>query len=301
MRKVDPRTGLRSAQMRPECCNTMVRQMASPRPVPPFCRESEASTCWKRPKIVSSLSAGIPRPWSITERITPVTPGRSMTLTGELGGENLTAFESRLVTTWSRRSGSAEISTLVASWISCTPAASAIGCMSSMACFTMSANCTLAEGKRLAPALDPLEIENVVDQANQPVGVGEGDAQQVGGFFVGFAENAGGEQPQSPADGSERRAQLVADGGDEFVLQPVEGVALADVAEAEHRAGKTALTANGRQHIFGREGGAVGAKDVVFAGPGARSSCCAAQRAILVASACRRRAASAAARAPACR
>ena len=41
--------------MRPECCITIVRQMARPRPVPPFCRESEASTCWKRPKIALQL------------------------------------------------------------------------------------------------------------------------------------------------------------------------------------------------------------------------------------------------------
>ena len=56
------RTGFLSAQMRPECCITMVRQIARPSPVPPFWRESEASTCWKRPKMDSSLSAGIPRP-----------------------------------------------------------------------------------------------------------------------------------------------------------------------------------------------------------------------------------------------
>ena len=93
----------------------MVRQMARPRPLPPFWRESEASTCWKRPKMASSLSAGMPRPWSMTERVTPVTPGRSMTETVELGGENLTAFESRLVSTCSRRSGSAAISTWVVS------------------------------------------------------------------------------------------------------------------------------------------------------------------------------------------
>ncbi len=97
-----------------------------------------------------------------------------------------------------------------------------------------------AEGERLASALDSLQVENVVDQAHQAVGVGDGDAQQIGGLFVGLAENAGGEQSQRPADGGERRAQFVTDRGDELVLELVQGIALADVAEAEHRAGKHA-------------------------------------------------------------
>ncbi len=81
----------------------------------------------------SSLSAGMPRPWSMTDSVTPADPGRIITDTVEFGGENFTAFDSRLVITCSSRSGSPEISTCVVSWISCTPAASATGCMPSMA------------------------------------------------------------------------------------------------------------------------------------------------------------------------
>ena len=162
----------------------MVRQIASPRPLPPFWRESEASTCWNRPKIVSSLSAGMPRPWSITESVTPLAPGRSITEMVELGGENLTAFDSRLVITCSRRSASPVISTWVLSWISCTPAASATGCMPSIAWCTICAELHRPEGDGLAAALDALQVENVVDQPDQPVGVADGDAQQVAGLFV---------------------------------------------------------------------------------------------------------------------
>ena len=61
-----PAPRLRCAQMEPLCCWTMVRQMARPRPVPPFWRASEGSTCWKRSKMESSLSAGMPRPSSET-------------------------------------------------------------------------------------------------------------------------------------------------------------------------------------------------------------------------------------------
>jgi len=46
-----------------------------------------------------------------------------------------------------------------------------------------------AEGERFAPALDPLQIEDVVDEANQPVRVGESDAQQVGCFVVHVSQN----------------------------------------------------------------------------------------------------------------
>ena len=93
-----------------------------------------------------------------------------------------------------------------------------------------------AEAERLAPALDALQIENVVDEPDQPIGVGEGDAQQVGGLFVGLRQNAGAEQSQRAADGSERSAQLVADRGNELILEAIESVALADVAEAQHGA-----------------------------------------------------------------
>ena len=110
-----------------------------------------------------------------------------------------------------------------------------------MACRTISANCTGRKASGSRPLWMRSKVENVVDQAYQAIGVGDGDAQQVGGFFVDLAENAGGEQPQRPADGGERRAQFVADRGDELVLEPVQGITLADVAEAEHGTGDTAL------------------------------------------------------------
>jgi hypothetical protein len=46
----------------PSAASQWCGRWPGPSPVPPFCRESEASTCWKRPKMVSSLSAGMPRP-----------------------------------------------------------------------------------------------------------------------------------------------------------------------------------------------------------------------------------------------
>jgi hypothetical protein len=57
--KVLPCPGVLWTQTRPPCCSTMLRQMASPRPLPPLSRASEESTCWKRPKTASSLSGGM--------------------------------------------------------------------------------------------------------------------------------------------------------------------------------------------------------------------------------------------------
>ena len=56
--------------------------------------------------MLSSLSAGTPRPSSMTLTVTPSEARTVTTRTVERGGENLTALLSRLVSTWSRRSES---------------------------------------------------------------------------------------------------------------------------------------------------------------------------------------------------
>ena len=81
-------------------------------------------------------------------------------------------------------------------------------------------------------------------------------------------EVAGGEQAERAANGGQWGAQLVADGGDELVLQPVEGIPLADVAEAEDGAGKAAMIEDGGEDVLGGEGDAVAAEDGIFAGGG---------------------------------
>jgi hypothetical protein len=49
--KVEPFPGLDSTQMRPPCISTIRLAMESPRPVPPFFRVLELSTCWNSSKI----------------------------------------------------------------------------------------------------------------------------------------------------------------------------------------------------------------------------------------------------------
>ena len=94
-----PRSGHR-------CCLTMLRQIASPSPVPPFSRESLTSTWPNRSKMDSSLSAGMPRPSSRTRNSSSPADLRLQSRPCRRGGENLMAFESKLVRTCSSRSGS---------------------------------------------------------------------------------------------------------------------------------------------------------------------------------------------------
>ena len=86
-----------------------------------------------------------------------------------------------------------------------------------------------ADLQRRAAGLHALEVEDVVDEADEAVGVGDGDAEEVEGFGVDVADDAGGEQAERAADAGERRAQLVGDGGDELVLEGVELGALGEL------------------------------------------------------------------------
>src|SRR5271170_1722076 len=67
-RNVLPPPGTLSAQIRPPIFSTRRRQMDSPRPVPPYWRVVDESTCVKSSKMDESLSLGMPTPVSATEK-----------------------------------------------------------------------------------------------------------------------------------------------------------------------------------------------------------------------------------------
>ena len=79
-----------------------------------------------------------------------------------------------------------------------------------------------------AAGFHALEVEDVVDQADEAVGVGDGDAEEVLGFGVDVAHDAGREQTEGAADARERGAELVGDGRDELVFDGVEVRPLAE-------------------------------------------------------------------------
>ena len=82
----------------------MPRLIVSPRPAPPCSLVLELSSCRNGSKIVCSLSAGIPGPWSATS-VTMSSPSRHhRTATRSPREENLMAFDRRLTITCSTRS-----------------------------------------------------------------------------------------------------------------------------------------------------------------------------------------------------
>lgn len=109
-----------------------------------------------------------------------------------------------------------------------TVLASAMAVMVSMACWARSRR----EQRRIwsgAAGLHALEVEDVVDEADEAVGVGDGDAEEVLGFGVDVADDAGGEKTECAANAGEWGAKFVRDGGDEFVLQRVQLGALTEL------------------------------------------------------------------------
>ena len=85
--------------------------MLRPSPVPPRCRVEVVSAWLNFSKIRAWKSGGIPLPRSVTRRranpFSAVTP----TSTTPPDGENLTAFDSRLLSTCCMRSGSTRTGT----------------------------------------------------------------------------------------------------------------------------------------------------------------------------------------------
>ena len=74
------------------------------------------------------------------------------------------------------------------------------------------------------PGLEPLDVDDVVDQPGQPLGAAYGHVDDVLRLLGQLAGVAVGEHLQRPADRGERRAQLVADRADELALHLVQDV-----------------------------------------------------------------------------
>lgn len=90
--------------MVPPSRSTMALEMLSPSPEPLFSPESETSVWENFWKMRARNSSGTPGPRSRTSTRTRTPMRRTATVTVAPFGENLMAFERRLVTTWLRRS-----------------------------------------------------------------------------------------------------------------------------------------------------------------------------------------------------
>ncbi len=107
--------------------------------------------------------------------------------------------------------------------------ASAMGVMVSMACSAEVVQGAAADLERGAAGFHALEIEDVVDEADEAVRVGDGDAEEIQGLGVDVTDDAGGEKAKGAADAGQGGAELVRDGGDELVLEGVELRALGEL------------------------------------------------------------------------
>ncbi len=126
--KVEPRPGsLLTAWISPPSSRAISRLMDSPSPVPPYFRDVVPSACLNASKMTRILLCAIPIPVSVTEkaissesgsrsdpcssicsRIASGTSERAERITSSTAplSVNLTAFESRLRSTWSSRCSS---------------------------------------------------------------------------------------------------------------------------------------------------------------------------------------------------
>ena len=94
------------------------------------------------------------------------------------------------------------------------------------------------------------------------------NAQQVGGLLVQFEKRAVRKQSQRSANGGQRCPQLMAHGRNELILEPVQRITLAYIAEAEHRPREPAVIENRRNRVVHAEGAAVDPENGIFAGRG---------------------------------
>ena len=118
-----------------------------------------------------------------------------------------------------------------------------------------------------AARLHLLQIEDVVDQPAEAVGVGERDVEHALPLRRGIAQQARAEEADGAADGGEWCAQLVADGGDEFVLHALDHQPLADVAEGDDDTGGGAgVVDDCAGGVFDGDQGAVEAHELAPAG-----------------------------------
>ena len=122
--------------------------------------------------------------------------------------------------------------------------------------------------QRQHPRLDPLDVQDLVDQPGEPLAAQQRDVHHPAGRRGQRSEGAAGDQTERAADGGQRSAQLVAHHGHELALQPVDLMPLGDVAEHHDGPDGLAVHDQWRRRDLHRYRQAVGAKVTVLLGIG---------------------------------
>ena len=159
------------------------------------------------------------------------------TMTSPPAGENFTALDRRLVTTWVIRSGSTRTSPRreAGSSRTVTPKLSAKPRLASIACSASACSSIgLKSNTTLPDSIFSMSRMSLISRTSRwllfwAISSSRRRLRQRAG-------GAAGEQAERAGDRGQRRAQFVADGGDEFVLQALDALAVADVDDdAEHK------------------------------------------------------------------
>ena len=95
--------------------------------------------------------------------------------------------------------------------------------------------------QRQAPLLHVVEVQNVVDQANEPVAVGDGHVDHLALLLGALLKRARRDEAQRGAQRGERSAQLVAHRGDELVFHLFKAAPFRYILEGDDHAGDAAV------------------------------------------------------------
>ena len=213
--KVVPSPGSLSKPMLPPCASTISRETARPRPVPVM-PVAPASPRKNFVKMRLCCSSGIPRPSSCTAIRTPPPLRAATSWTVPPSGEYLIAFESRLPTTCASRPGSPRT---VSGRSASSTASRCFGLCAAYSCACSSrrlARSTFSVVQVDALVLDPLDVEEVLEQRGQPACLRVDDAEVVPPRRR--VELALEQERREPEHARERRPQLVRDDADELGL-----------------------------------------------------------------------------------
>ena len=194
----------------------------------------------------------MPRPWSGTANSTTCPRSTASIRTSACLGENLIALPTRLIRVWTTRSASTKTGVFGA--LDRKPDLGLLGDQLHLADRRRHEGVGRVERALHGDhtGLDPLDVEDVVDQPGQPVAALQGDVDHPAGVRRQGPERAAGEQSERAPDRGQRGPQLVADHRHELALHPVDLAALGDVAEDHDGTGHgVVLDQRGGRHLDG--------------------------------------------------
>ena len=148
-------------------------------------------------------------------------------------GENLHAFEIKLVRTCARRSPSARTSVGGLGRNDLQPHLMLRGetLVRSYGALDQFRQIEHLQLKRHLARLDFLHVQNIVDHADQPLAIVFGNIDEAADLVAQGTGHTASQNPERAADRGERRAQLVTHRRNEFAFHPVEAFELGDIGQ----------------------------------------------------------------------